>query len=853
MLAALPLTGARLEQRKAPRHVQLPRKQVASRDSLANGTVPWGDDPSQLVKRDGTKWVFMHHVRFKPSRYPYTELDWEKDITEIHAKGVDALALNIGSSQWQRGQVETAYRVAQKLKTNLKIFFSFDFAEMACDLNDLVARVRQFRDHPNQFKINGKVFVSSYSGDCLGNAGWASLKAQTNAYLMPFIWGLEGRFSQWPSLDSWYCWGCAWPQGNHAKNTNDDLYYISQLGSRYATTVSMWMFTHLASKNFYLRGDDWLINSRWEQLVGMRDQLTFIEMLTWNDYGESDYFGPVRGAQPAGTYWADGFPHTAWYDMSEYYIKAFKTGVYPSITQDVIYFWSRPHPAKATASNDPLGRPSGWDWASDFLWAAVFASSPGTVTLKMGSSSQTFNVNAGVTKLKLPTSAGKITVQMVKNGARVIDHTDNSFTFVDNPVRYNYNAYVGSATASILPTPVSSTPISSTPTSSTPTSSTPSAPSPSSTTIDGQVWSYMGCYQDNSAARVLADLFIIDNANTISKCLKTCATRGYSFGGVEYGNECFCSNSLRTGSVQAIETQCSMNCAGNANEKCGAGGRVNVFSRVPSSSSSAGSITVSSTAAPTSTSTGPTPSSTTVSGVVWTYSGCYPDNSSSRTLADGVFLSDTANSVSKCLAVCTSRGYAFGGVEYGKECFCSNAIRAGVKTGLESACSMNCSGNANEKCGASGRINVFSRDPPSTPGLSPGPTIIGFGSRGCVAEGTTGTRRALTGVSNTHKDMTPQMCLALCSSYRYAGLENGNECDYRHRYIYICAIFSLTGSVLLRSLWQRPGKRCDGGCNRGQQLPIAMWRGRVVEVWWYLDHESFRHGLDNLGQPRMPC
>ena len=35
---------------------------------------------------------------------------------------------------------------------------------------------------------------------------------------------------------------------------------------------------------------------------------------------------------PAGTTWAEGFPHTAWFDMSQYYITAFKTGYYPPIT-----------------------------------------------------------------------------------------------------------------------------------------------------------------------------------------------------------------------------------------------------------------------------------------------------------------------------------------------------------------------------------------------------------------------------------------------------------------------------------------------------------------------------------------
>lgn len=46
--------------------------------------------------------------------------------------------------------------------------------------------------------------ISSYEGGCLGNDGWASVKQQTNGYLMPFISGLEGNFDSWQSLDSWY-------------------------------------------------------------------------------------------------------------------------------------------------------------------------------------------------------------------------------------------------------------------------------------------------------------------------------------------------------------------------------------------------------------------------------------------------------------------------------------------------------------------------------------------------------------------------------------------------------------------------------------------------------------------------
>jgi len=116
----------------------------------------------------------------------------------------DAMALNIGSASWQRTQIQNAYDAAQQLGTGFKLFYSFDFTEMPCALDDIVARVNQFANHPNQFKYNGKVFISSFAGDCLGNGGWLSLKSQTNGYLMPFIWGLENQFNTWSALDSWY-------------------------------------------------------------------------------------------------------------------------------------------------------------------------------------------------------------------------------------------------------------------------------------------------------------------------------------------------------------------------------------------------------------------------------------------------------------------------------------------------------------------------------------------------------------------------------------------------------------------------------------------------------------------------
>jgi glucan endo-1,3-alpha-glucosidase len=132
--------------------------------------------------------------------------------------------------------------------------------------------------------------------------------------------------------------------------------------------------------------------------------------------------------------------------MVPYYAQAFKTGTYPSITQDHVYIWSRPHPAAATACCDSVPKPDNWQWTSDYLWAVVFATSPGSVTLTAGSNTQTFSVSSGVNKLQLASSAGGIRGTLSRNGAVVVDvNPGSAFSYTLSPNTYNFNAFVASA------------------------------------------------------------------------------------------------------------------------------------------------------------------------------------------------------------------------------------------------------------------------------------------------------------------------------------------------------------------------------------------------------------------------
>jgi glucan endo-1,3-alpha-glucosidase len=135
-----------------------------------------------------------------------------------------------------------------------------------------------------------------------------------------------------------------------------------------------------------------------------------------------------------------------WNLLTKYYSTAFKTGSYPAITKDSIVMWSRPHPKAATASNDYIGRPSGWDRTEDNLYAVVLTTGPATVSLTSGSTTTTFSVQAGLSKLKMPSSVGGISGTITRNGAAVASYkSGNAFSYTNTPITYNFNYFVGSS------------------------------------------------------------------------------------------------------------------------------------------------------------------------------------------------------------------------------------------------------------------------------------------------------------------------------------------------------------------------------------------------------------------------
>ena len=129
--------------------------------------------------------------------------------------------------------------------------------------------------------------------------------------------------------------------------------------------VSPWFYTNLPaySKNWLWHSDS-IWHYRWLQAISLAP--TFIQIISWNDYGESHYIGPIRpsGVVSGAWYVDSNHAHTGWTAFLPHYIAAYKAGSTASLsnppttvapqatTQPINHMW---HPAYCplTQSSSP--------------------------------------------------------------------------------------------------------------------------------------------------------------------------------------------------------------------------------------------------------------------------------------------------------------------------------------------------------------------------------------------------------------------------------------------------------------------------------------------------------------------
>jgi hypothetical protein len=106
----------------------------------------------------------------------------------------------------------------------------------------------------------------------------------------------------------------------------------------------------------------------------------------------------------------------------------------------------------------------------------------------------------------------------------------------------------------------------------------------SARTPNSLAWAAQGCVTDNIQSRSLGvalQVFGGFHNMTVEACIQACDSAGYIIAGVEYLQEFWCDNQIRSGGVLAASTDCAMPCSGNNLETCGGSNRLSVY--VPTS------------------------------------------------------------------------------------------------------------------------------------------------------------------------------------------------------------------------------------------------------------------------------
>jgi hypothetical protein len=80
-------------------------------------------------------------------------------------------------------------------------------------------------------------------------------------------------------------------------------------------------------------------------------------------------------------------------------------------------------------------------------------------------------------------------------------------------------------------------------------------------------WVSVGCYTDGPSPRTLSAQSYSSSNVDAETCTAFCSA--YAYAGMEYGNECYCGDSLLGGSTAVNSSECNMMCAGNGAEFCG--------------------------------------------------------------------------------------------------------------------------------------------------------------------------------------------------------------------------------------------------------------------------------------------
>lgn len=144
--------------------------------------------------------VFAHYMVGLTSGQ--TRDQWQLDISQAKASGIDGFALNIGSQDsYNDEQLRLAYDVAAS--NGFSVFLSFDMQASQWAGDQISAYINAYKDFGGQFRVGDLPVVSTFEGPSQADI-WSGIRAATGGIFFMPDWaslGAQGVGSKLSLID----------------------------------------------------------------------------------------------------------------------------------------------------------------------------------------------------------------------------------------------------------------------------------------------------------------------------------------------------------------------------------------------------------------------------------------------------------------------------------------------------------------------------------------------------------------------------------------------------------------------------------------------------------------------------
>jgi glucan endo-1,3-alpha-glucosidase len=378
----------------------------------------------------GHHYVFAHYMACCPrGGHSSSVAEYGVEIAEAAEAGIDGFAVNLGawnSEPYYQVIVERIFDAADEVG-NFKLFFSFD----NLGAEEAISVLERFRGRKSYLMVDDQPVVSTYGEDATWAAQVREAFTAERVYikLIPSMYYPRIRnekkrdvavtseseivsqvLEDIPTLYGYFYFGAGAPYEEIVASIKSVIVLLHNNDK--VAMVGISPYYKGFANNSRVFESDGFVGMRAEWLAAIENHADWIELVTWNDWGEATYiesFGAPSETKLWNFAWGPLLDHSAFLAASKYYIRWFKSGSPPAIRDEQLFYFFRLHPKSAIGDTWPakkiLGRPTNWERLHDGIYFAYYLQAPVSIVITDGVGSSRYRVEleagAGVTKMPL--------------------------------------------------------------------------------------------------------------------------------------------------------------------------------------------------------------------------------------------------------------------------------------------------------------------------------------------------------------------------------------------------------------------------------------------------------------------